>query len=225
MARVLSLHNAGLGWPQGIDGKSAPKVYGFALKGLPGEALKRAVTKIIRGEIDGVTKFMPTPPELANLVRAEARPLIEDRARARETLDAYERGLPEKTPEAKARVRAMVDAFKRDHKAQKDASVRAARFDEPLTPEQEARYRAILDLPDRVGGPDADQADYRSRIQAKLAKAAEAARVAAEMPPIPDDVAQWRDFERDTMHSLSDDANASPRSNMKDFDSDPDFDF
>lgn len=172
-ARILSLHNAGLAWPPGIDGKSAARVYGFALKGLPGEALKRTVTRIIRGEVETITSFMPTPPQLAVMVRMEARPLIDARARARETIESLTVNHAEtaRDPASVARVRALVRKVKDDAAEVREASQRGAMAILPISHEQAETYKRMLDLPDRPGAVDADAMAYRRRIQAKIENA------------------------------------------------------
>lgn len=170
VARVLSLHNAGLAWPLGIDGHTAAKVYGFALKGLPGEALKRAVTRIIRGEVEEITRFMPTPPQLANLVRKEARPLVEARARAIDAIESIEAGREQKArnPAAVGRVRDLVRKVKEDASDMREASVRGSMAVSPISHEQAENYKRMLDLPDRPGALDPDVVAYRRRIQTKI---------------------------------------------------------
>lgn len=183
IARVLSLHNAGLQWPPGLDGKVAPKVYGFALKGLPGEALKRAVTRIIRGEVPTVTRYMPTPPELAALVRAEARDLYADRGRLLLALDSMETGkpMPERDQSAVDRVRQLVAGVKLAAIEARQNSGRGALPEEPASPEEVERLQKILDLPD-VANVTAEHMAARRRASARIGE-------------IPADVGQGRDFE------------------------------
>lgn len=153
IARVLSLRNAGLRWPQGIDEKTAARVYGFALKGLPLAALKSAVTKIIQGEFADIRDFMPTPPALAALVRAEARPLIDRRANLKLTQEAMERvssGEASEMPDeaAKARVRAMVAGVRASAEAFKRQNSPNYKPDASISAEQADYYRQILALND-----------------------------------------------------------------------------
>ena len=172
-ARIQSLRNSGLSWPQGLDGKAAASVYVFALKGLPGEALKRTVTKIIQGEVAGITSFMPTPPQLAVMVRMEARPLVDARARARETLESLTAPVAQtvRDPASVARVRALVRKVKDDAADMREASQRGAMAILPISHEQAETYKRMLDLPDRPGAVDADAMAYRRRIQAKIENA------------------------------------------------------
>lgn len=186
-ARILSLHNAGLAWPPGIDGKSAARVYGFALKGLPGEALKRTVTRIIRGEVEEIKSFMPTPPQLAVMVRMEARPLLDARARARETIESLtaNRAGTVRDPASVARVRDLVRKVKDDAAEVREASRRGYTADLPISHEQAETYKRMLDLPDRPGADDADTAAFRRRIVAKIENAD---------PPLGDEPPQGRYF-------------------------------
>lgn len=167
------MHNAGLAWPPGIDGKTAARVYGFALKGLPGEAIKRTVTKIIRGEVETITSFMPTPPQLAVMVRMEARPLLDARARARETLESLtvNRAETVRDPASVARVRDLVRKVKEDAAEVREASQRGSMAVLPISHEQAENYKRMLDLPDRPGAVDADVMAFRRRIQAKIENA------------------------------------------------------
>lgn len=169
VSRVMSLRNAGLEWPTGIDGKTAPRVYGFALKGLPLGAIKSTVAKIIRGEVPSIKKFMPTPPELAALVRSEVRPIVEDLSRARATVEAMQRGAPveEKTPEAIERVRQLVAGVKLAAKEAKEGEARGYRPEMPLSPEEAEHYRKILALPD-AKEVNEEHLAYRRRIASKL---------------------------------------------------------
>lgn len=160
-AAILKLHRAGLSYPPGVDPVKAGDIYAFALKGVALEAIKRAMTKIIQGEIPGVRDFIPTPPALAAIVKAEASELWRHRERLLLALDSVKAGGPgaEATPEAKARVRALV------------AGVRAAAAD---VREQERRgYQASVPLTH-------DQAEYFSKILAlKDAPAVSADHMAA----------------------------------------------
>ena len=169
-ARIQSLRNSGLSWPQGLDGKAAASVYVFALKGLPGEALKRTVTKIIQGEVSGITSFMPTPPQLAVMVRMEARPLVDARARARETLESLTTKPHEtvRDPASVARVRALVRKVKDDAAEVREASQRGYTAVLPISHDQAEIYKKMLDLPDRPGGVDADAMAFRRKIMAKI---------------------------------------------------------
>lgn len=115
-ARLLSLTRAGLSFPPGLDPKRAGQIYGFAMKGISIEALKRATEKLIKGDVPNHNRnFIPTPPAFAAIAKAEAREMHTDAARIRETIDALQLGYvvgPVKTDEAKAAVRNMVAGVK-----------------------------------------------------------------------------------------------------------------
>ena len=111
-AALLKLNRAGLAYPPGLDAKAAGRVYGYSMKAIPIEGLKRAIEKIMRGEVEGQNpNFIPTAPAFASIARKEAAALYADSARIRETIDAIEAGraLPPdpKDPEAIERVRKL----------------------------------------------------------------------------------------------------------------------
>ena len=115
-ANILRLHRAGLAYPPGIDQQKAGQIYAFALKRIPIEALKRAVAKIVQGGIPDISRdFIPTPPRLAAICRAEALALYQDRDRLALTIESMRMNVPPpKSEEEKARVRAMVESVKAD---------------------------------------------------------------------------------------------------------------
>lgn len=110
---VIKLSGAGLPFTTGIDPANAARVYQFALRGVSIAAIKRTVQKIVQGEVPTVREFLPAPPALAALCKAEAREIWMDRERLIATKEALEFKRPggTKTPEAKARVRAMAADF------------------------------------------------------------------------------------------------------------------
>ena len=87
---IKSLLAAGLALPTAMNPDQAPAVYGFALKGSSIHGLKRSVAKIIRGEYKIHKAFIPNPPELATLVRAETQSIVDDLGRAKSMLEARE---------------------------------------------------------------------------------------------------------------------------------------
>jgi len=91
------------------------EVYVTALQGARFDHLELAITAIMRGALGH--GFLPSPPELriecdkiAKAEQAQRAKLIEQRRRFEE-MAGYQRALPEPTPEARARVQAMVDQF------------------------------------------------------------------------------------------------------------------
>lgn len=124
---IIKLASCGLPFPTGIDPTNAARVYQFALRGVAREAIKRVVVRIVQGDVPTVREFLPAPPALAALCKAEARELWTDRERLLATKEALEfkPAGGQKTEEAKAKVRAMVQAVKdqaaADRSADKDA--------------------------------------------------------------------------------------------------------
>lgn len=115
-AKLLSLKKSGLEWPPGVEAANAPAIYAFALKRCSLYALKTAAERIIQGE-EGVTRYIPTPPALAALVRKIAAPLYSDLARIRETIQTIEEGKrlaapPDDRDAEKARMRARLAEFR-----------------------------------------------------------------------------------------------------------------
>ena len=114
-SRLLSLKGSGLEFPPGIDPQRAGEIYAFAMRGVSGEGLKRACIRIIQGDVADIGfQFIPTPPRLAVLARAETDVIRRDRERIVLALEsmAPQRG-PEPSEESKARVRAMVERVRR----------------------------------------------------------------------------------------------------------------
>lgn len=68
------LFNA-LPFQRGTDPQLAALAYIEALQGLSAQAITEGVRKFLRGECEGVsTKFVPTPPELARIIRTAVVP-------------------------------------------------------------------------------------------------------------------------------------------------------
>lgn len=59
--------------PRGIDADALLAGYLIALESQPIEALQSVVMKLVKGTWSEEVKFCPRPPELANMVREEAR--------------------------------------------------------------------------------------------------------------------------------------------------------
>lgn len=107
---LIKLAGAGLPFPTGIEPSNAARVYQFALRGVSLEALKRTVMRIVQGDVERAREFIPTPPALAALVKAEGRELWMDRERLLLTADSLRAGEQREpaSEESKSRVRAMV---------------------------------------------------------------------------------------------------------------------
>ncbi|MCI5078251.1 hypothetical protein [Oricola sp.] len=92
------------------------EMYITALQGARLDHLQLAITAIVRGSLGH--GFLPSPPELRIETDRAAKAEAEQRARHaaeqrwRDEAHRY-REIPRPSPEARARVQAMVDAFKR----------------------------------------------------------------------------------------------------------------
>lgn len=165
-AGVLRLHRAGMAYPPGLDQHRAGDVYRYALKGLAIEGLKRALEKLIQGQIPNVNRdFIPTPPSLAAIVRIECAALWAERDRVRtaiESMKPVEKPAP--SEEQRQRVRALVQQVKDSAEA----------------------YRRET-MPDR----DEIEAEFAEKYRGLINRPA----VRREMPAEIDDVDQQRDFE------------------------------
>lgn len=170
VAKALStLRTAGLRAPEGIPAAEINKVYSFALAGLAGYALNKTIRRIIQGEIEGITAFIPTPPELAKLTRAEQAKITEDLIRAKATAEAMRPQEQVKvTAEGKARIRELLAQFRIDNEARKARERGTLAPDLPLTPERENELRRMLALKD-ADNITAEQLAFRRRIEMKLA--------------------------------------------------------
>jgi hypothetical protein len=133
VAKALrTLQTGGLALSANIKAKDMNTVYSYALSGLSSEALTIACKKLVRGEYDIERKsFIPLPPELAAMVRAEQRLISDDLARARATLDSLQPApVVERSPEAQARVKALRLGFLNEVQEQKERNGLAPTPDE-----------------------------------------------------------------------------------------------
>jgi hypothetical protein len=144
---IRSLQVAGLGLPDGMDPKGVNMVYSYALAGLSDDALNIAVKKIIRGEYDINRAFIPKPPELAAIVRAEARVITDDLVRLKATADAMRPAEQAKvSEEGKARIRKMLEEYRASHRLAKEAE--RGNVVPEVTPERIDMLSRIMALPD-----------------------------------------------------------------------------
>lgn len=123
-------------------------VYSFALAGLSHDAIVIAVKRLIRGEYDINKAFIPTPPELAAIVRSEAKNIMDDLVRLKATAEAM-RPQEKATPAdegMKARIRERLAEFRASHRMAKEAE--RGQVVAEVTPEKAAMLRKILALPD-----------------------------------------------------------------------------
>lgn len=163
---IGSLLAAGLKLSSGIQPDKAPLVYGYALSGVSAYGLRRAVTKLIRGEYDLRNRdFIPTPPEIAAIARAETRTVVEDVSRLKAKREAMTRPAIEKRDEGMiARVRALRLGFRN----QIQASHATSSLQEPVSPEQASYYQKIMALKD-APDLDAEHVRYRNAVSKRIA--------------------------------------------------------
>lgn len=170
---LKSLQAAGLGIASGIAPKEVNTVYSFALADLSREALNITTRKLIRGEYDIDRKdFIPKPPELAAMVRAEARVLAADISRLTATADAIRPQEPVIiSEEMRSRAREKLAQFRVWH-AEAKVAERYGNVKEPMSEERASMLSRIMALPD-AKEVTADQAAYRRRVAAELNASAE----------------------------------------------------
>lgn len=169
VAKALkTLQTAGLALSSTIAPGDAQTVYSYALAGLSHEALTTTCKKLIRGEYNIDRKaFIPIPAELAAMVRAEQRLISEEHVRLRDTIASIEllrpdNGTPE-DPEARARVRRMLEGFRSWHQTEKEKT-RGYAPEMPPSPEEIERWQKIMSLPD-AKNLSAEQMAYRRKIE------------------------------------------------------------
>ncbi|WP_234840044.1 hypothetical protein [Sinorhizobium meliloti] len=170
VAKALkTLQTAGLALASTISPSDAQTVYGYALAGLSHEALTTACKKLIRGEYNIDRKaFIPIPAELAAMVRAEQRLISEEHVRLKDTIASIELSRPENgtadDPEARARVRKMLEGFRSWRQAEKEKETRGGIPEMPPSPEEIERWKKIMDLPD-ARSVSAEQMAYRRKVE------------------------------------------------------------
>lgn len=75
IAEALKVLFNSLPFQRGTDPATAVMAYCEALRGATVEAVRAGISKFLRGDCEGVSsKFVPTPPELARIVRTVAIP-------------------------------------------------------------------------------------------------------------------------------------------------------
>lgn len=92
IAEALKVLFNSLPFQRGTDPATAVMAYCEALRGASVDAIRAGVSKFLRGECEGVSsKFTPTPPELARIVRTatvvQRLPQIEHRRRDAASMD------------------------------------------------------------------------------------------------------------------------------------------
>lgn len=162
---ISSLIRAGLLFPASIKAEDAPMVYGFALTSISAHGLRHAVAKLVRGEYENINRaFIPLPPELAAMARAETRTIVEDLARLKAKREAMELKPQTRNPETVARIREMVAKHREQHAARKAVE---SIPQEPLSDEKAEYYRSILALRD-TSNVSAEQMAYRRVIEREV---------------------------------------------------------
>jgi len=166
---LLSMRKAGMSVPTGMKPEDLESVYGYALSDVPAFGLKRAVEKIIKGEYPIKNGFIPLPPELAAMARAEAKTVRDDLTRLREK-EATIRDLQNKpepaSEDARARVRSMLGRFRSEHEASK-AQARGVVHQEPMTEDRAAYWGKIKDMKD-ADEVSAEQQAFRRKVDTDL---------------------------------------------------------
>lgn len=158
--------------PDGVKPEDLEAVYGYALSDVPAFGLKRAVEKLIKGEYDIRRGYIPKPPELAAMARAEAKVIRDDLTRLREKratlLDLQKKPQPV-SQDSLDRVRAMLGRFRADQEASA-ARHRGEPVSEPMTDEKAEYWRRIEALRD-APEVSADQRAFRRKIEMDLPEA------------------------------------------------------
>lgn len=167
---MRSLLAAGLSLPSSMDPEKAPAVYAYAVTNVSAAGLKKAISKLIRGEYEFLNKaFIPTPPELAAMARAETRSLADDLARAKLKLESLTPPEAPKVDEAgKARIRSLLQQFRNDNAARK-AQAQGVPIHEPISPDKAgywAKIQALNDAPE----VSAEQQAFRRKIDMDISE-------------------------------------------------------
>ncbi|WP_250941060.1 hypothetical protein [Allorhizobium sonneratiae] len=173
---LLSMRKAGMSLPPGIKPEDLEAVYGYALSDVPTFGLKRTVEKIIKGEYDIERGFIPRPPELASMARAEARTIREDLIRLREKERAIRELQVKPEPiseEARSRVRSILGRFRAGHEAQK-AQQRGHAAPAPMSADKAEYWRKIEALKD-AREVSTEQQAFRNKIQMEMPEDAQGA--------------------------------------------------
>lgn len=173
-ARVLFLKRSGMKLPGDVDAEKIDRIYGFALKGCTADGLKTVTERLVQGGYPDLNPaFIPTPAELARLVRAEDTKAATARARAVEMVEAMKPDAPASAKvddAARARIRAMVAGVKMAAKEARENSGRGAIPEAPITAEEADRISKILALPD-APNVTAEHMAARRRAEAKIENA------------------------------------------------------
>lgn len=166
---LLSMRKAGLALPHGMKPEDLEAVYGYALSDVPACGLKRAVEKIIKGEYDIERAFIPRPPELAAIARAESKSFRDDltRLRLKESTIKDLQSKPQPISEdAKARVRSLLGRYRAETQAYKEQQ-RGYLAPEPMSDEKAEYWRKIEAMKD-APQVTAEQQQFRNKIHMEM---------------------------------------------------------
>lgn len=154
-----------------MQADKAPEIYAYALTDVPGYGVHKATGKIIRGEYEINRGFIPMPPELAAMARAEAKVIREDKVRLMEKLRTIEviQCKPEHRDDAmRQRIKDMRAKAREIHAAHR---VGAESFPEPMSEEKAAYFQRIMALRD-APQVSAEQAAARRKVEHEISEVA-----------------------------------------------------
>jgi len=98
---IEGLMSGGMRISETITADNPVEEYRLSLRNVPVYGLRRAYTKLKRGEYENINKaFIPLPAELAAMANAECRIIREDRIRKQETMRAVEDSVSRTLPSA-----------------------------------------------------------------------------------------------------------------------------
>lgn len=163
-ARILAMHNAGMAFPQSVKADVAVKAYVFALRNSSMQALKAVSVKLLQGEVPGLTRFLPTPAELAALVKAEQARIAGEVHDAKMTLEALQFRPVHRSEEERERIRARVAAFRESVRLEKQKVDTIAIADDEEKREYWRRIMAIGDAKNITP----EQRAFRDQVHAAI---------------------------------------------------------
>ena len=173
LAGLKWLLDTGISYPVSLPHGEEEDAYLAVLKNVPVCGLRKVLSKIRNGQYENFNyAFIPLPAELAAMSRAEAKTERDDLVRLRETRQTLESNTkPAVHDEAtKARIGKMLEAFRAEHRARKEAE-RGVVVEEEDSPEQIERWEKIMAMPDAARELSADEIAHRRTVSAKLDKA------------------------------------------------------
>jgi len=164
----------GMAYPTTIPAGEETAAYVSVLSSVPSCGLRKALSRFRNGQYENINlAFIPLPAELAAMSRAEAKTERDDLMRLRETKQTLDDRRAEQTTvseEGRARVRKMLEVFRSEHRARKEAE-RGPVVEDVPTPEQIERWKKIMSMPDAPRELTAEEHAHRRTIAAKIEKA------------------------------------------------------